>query len=115
MARGFLLDTLRVLKADNPIYYDRLLAKMETDPNAGDTFSLFFIRHLLSMPTLDNPNAGLLDLRTRFAALPENQKEIVMESSAHRLLFAGYRTSNGHTSRRGSLLGTVLQGSGYVF
>ncbi len=82
----FLLDTLRVLKADNPIYYDRLLAKMETDPNAGDTFSLFFIRHLLSMPSLEHPNAGLLDLRTRFAALPENQKEIVMVS----LQYTGY-------------------------
>ena len=79
----FLLDTLRVLKENNPNYYDRLLSKMETDPVAGDTFSLFFIRHLLSMPSLDRPNAGLLDLRTRFAALPENQKAIVMESLQH--------------------------------
>ncbi|HEY5259571.1 MAG TPA: hypothetical protein VIJ46_02905, partial [Rhabdochlamydiaceae bacterium] len=75
----FLVDELRVLKQEDRVYYEMLLTKLETGSDIRYNFARFFVYYFLSLPTFDQPNEEILELRAQFAALSEAERTVAME------------------------------------
>ncbi len=106
----FLLDQIRVLQRADRAHCETLLTNLEVSGDSRLRFAQFLVYYFLSLPSFDQPNDVILDLRRQFAALSEEERTAVLVSlkdeaaylpafTAHLLFGAAFVTLRIHTHR----------------